>query len=338
MGAVSALVALSGCGGGSTGRTSPESGSTGSSAAPSSASRTSSTESSSSGPSQTGTTSTTTTQPVAHQAPAPLPPRYPHVLGVALSTQPTPFVPAVTWKGQPVVWVARSPSGVAMLSFKQPALQLRLHSGTTDAGTIGWRYGPVIAGLERKRLVAAFNGGFRLSVGVGGFESLGRTAAPLGDGLGSVVTYIDGTTDIGSWHHEVPASGRTVASVRQNLPLLIDHGTAASTLDCVSCWGATLGGVIDPARSALGIQANGHLIWAGAEHATVSTIADALLSAGVVRAVELDINPEWVAGYLYGHGGGAGPLDPVPVVPGQQGIPGQFLEPWSRDFFTIAAT
>ena len=338
MGAASALVALSGCGGGSTGRTSPESGSTGSSAAPLSASQASPTESSSSGPSQTGTTSTTTTQPVAHRAPAPPPPLYPHVLGVALSTQPTPFVPAVTWKGQPVAWVARSPSGVAMLSFKQPALQLRLHSGTTDAGTVGWRYGPVIAGLERKRLVAAFNGGFRLSVGVGGFESFGRTAAPLGDGLGSVVTYIDGTTDIGSWHHEVPASGRTVASVRQNLPLLIDHGTAASTLDCVSCWGATLGGVIDPARSALGIQANGHLIWAGAEHATVSTITDALLSAGVVRAVELDINPEWVAGYLYGHGGGAGPLATVPVVPGQQGIPGQFLEPWSRDFFTIAAT
>ena len=88
------------------------------------------------------------------------------------------------------------------------------------------------------------NGGFRLNVGAGGFESFGRTAAPLGDGLGSVVTYTDGTTDIGSWHHEVPAPGRTVASVRQNLPLLIDHGTAASTLDCLSCWGATLGGVI----------------------------------------------------------------------------------------------
>ena len=241
---------------------------------------------------------------------------------MALSTQPTPFVPAVTWKGQPVAWVARSPSGVAMLSFKQPALQLRLHSGTTDAGTVGWRYGPVIAGLERKRLVAAFNGGFRLSVGVGGFESFGRTAAPLGDGLGSVVTYIDGTTDIGSWHHEVPAPGRTVASVRQNLPLLIDHGTAASTLDCRSCWGATLGGVSDPARSALGIQANGHLIWAGAEHATVSTIADALLSAGVVRAVELDINPEWVAGYLYGHRGGAGPLDHRPGRAGPARHPG----------------
>jgi hypothetical protein len=256
---------------------------------------------------------------------------------VASSIRPTPFVPAVTWKGQPVAWVTRSPSGVAMLSFAQPSLQLRLHSGTTDAGSFGWRYGPGIAGLERKRLVAAFNGGFRLNVGVGGFESFGRLAAPLSDGLGSIVTYTDGTTDIGSWHHEVPARGRPVATVRQNLSLLIDHGTAASTLDCRSCWGATLGGVIDPARSALGIQPNGHLIWAGAEHATVSTIADALLSAGVVRAVELDINPEWVAGYLYGHRGGTRPLAAVAAVPGQQGIPGQFLEPWSRDFFTIAA-
>jgi hypothetical protein len=276
-----------------------------------------------------------TTQPIAHRPPSPAPPLYPHVSAVALSTQPTGFVPVVTWKGRPVAWISRSPSGVAMLSFKQPELQLRLHSGTTDAGTVGWRYGPMIAGLERRRLVAAFNGGFRLNVGAGGFESFGRTAAPLSAGLGSVVTYTDGTTDIGSWHHEVPTPGRTIASVRQNLSLLIDHGTAASTLDCVRCWGATLGGVIDPARSALGIQPDGHLIWAGAEHATASAIADALLNAGVVRAVELDINPEWVAGYLYGHRGGAGPLAPIPIMPGQQGIPGQFLEPWSRDFFTM---
>jgi hypothetical protein len=260
------------------------------------------------------------------------------LLRVALSSQPTPFVPAVMWNGIPVAWISRSPSGVAMLSFKQSALQLRLHSGTTDAGTVGWRYGPAIAGLERRRLVAAFNGGFRLNVGAGGFESFGRTAAPLSDGLGSIVTYTDGTTDIGSWHHEVPAPGRRVASVRQNLPLLIDHGTTASNLDCLSCWGATLGGVIDPARSALGIQPNGHIVWAGAEHATVSALADALLRAGVVRAVELDINPEWVAGYLYGHPGRAGTLAPVAVVPGQPGIPGQYLAPWSRDFFTIAAS
>ena len=160
---------------------------------------------------------------------------------------------------------------------------------------------------------------------------------PLQDGVGSVVTYADGTTDIGSWHQEVPAPGHTVVSVRQNLSLLIDHGQAASNADCASCWGATLGGVSDPARSALGITADGHLVWAAGENLTVSQLASALLAAHAVRAVELDINPEWVAGYLYGHRGGHGPLAPVPLVPGQNGIPGQYLAPWSRDFFTIVA-
>ena len=64
-------------------------------------------------------------------------------------------------------------------------------------------------------------------------------------------------------------------------------------------------------------------------------IAQALVNASVVRAVELDINPEWVAGYLYVHHGG-GPTA-VPVVPGQLGIPGRLLAPYSRDFFTILA-
>jgi len=52
-------------------------------------------------------------------------------------------------------------------------------------------------------------------------------------------------------------------------------------------------GVGDPARSALGITADGHLIWAGGEHLTPAGLAAALLGARVVRAVELDINPEW---------------------------------------------
>lgn len=134
----------------------------------------------------------------------------------------------------------------------------------------------------------------------------GRVAVPLRDGLGPIVTYADRSTDIGSWHGEVPAPGRPVVSVRQNLTLLIDHGTSASNLDCLSCWCATLNGVIDPARSAPGITADGRLIWAAGLHLTGSALADALLGAGVVRAVQLDINPAWVAGYLYGHRGGKG--------------------------------
>jgi hypothetical protein len=224
-----------------------------------------------------------------------------------------------------------------LLSFDQQSLELRLHSGTIDAGGSGWRWGPKIVGSERHRLVAAFNGAFKFSTRAGGFMSYGRVGAPLRDGLGSIVTYTDGRTDIGSWHTEVPTAGHTVASVRQNLTLLIDHGRAAKSLGCRSCWGATLGGVDNPARSAIGITASGHLVWAAGLHLTVAQLAHALLGANVVRAVELDINPEWVAGYLYGHRGGNGPLAPVPVVPAQVGVSGFFLKPYSRDFFAIVA-
>lgn len=269
--------------------------------------------------------------------PTPPPPSHPRLLAAALGSSSTAFVPAVSWRGQTAVWIARSPSGVALLAFDQRLVELRLHSGTVDAGGSGWRFGPAVLGTELRRLVAAFNGGFKFSTGAGGFESYGRLGAPLGNGLGSIVTYSSGRTDIGDWNQGVPAAGTPVTSVRQNLALLINNGTGAASVDCISCWGATLGGVSDPARSALGVTADGHLVWAGGEHLTPSQLAAALLGARVVRAVELDINPEWVAGYLYGQRDGVGPLRPVPVVPRQNGVPGFFLAPYSRDFFTIEA-
>ncbi len=268
-------------------------------------------------------------------APRPKPKPFARLLASAQGTESTEFVPAAVWRGHTAAWVARSSTGVALLSFDQRLLELTLHSGTVDAGGSGWRHGPVIAGSERRRLLSAFNGAFKFSTGAGGFMSYGRVGAPLRDGLGSIVTYTDGSTDIGSWHRELPSAGKAVASVRQNLTLLVDHGQPAANVNCLSCWGATLGGISDPARSALGITGDGHLIWAGGEHVTVSQLADLLLGARVLRAVELDINPEWVAAYLYGHHGGHGPLTPVPITPGQPGTPGQFLAPYSRDFFTV---
>jgi hypothetical protein len=276
-------------------------------------------------------------KPAAHSRTTPPPPSYPRVSPAAVGSSPTTFVPAVTWRGETAAWISRSRAGVALVSFDQRRVEVRLHSGTVDAGGSRWRFGPAVLGTERRRLVAAFNGGFKFSTGAGGFESYGRIPARLRDGLGSIVTYTNGRTDIGAWHSGVPAAGTPVASVRQNLALLINRGRPAASLGCISCWGATLGGVSAPARSALGITADGRLVWAGGEHLTPSGLATALLSAGVVRAVELDINPEWVAGYLYGHRGGLGPLAPVPVVPGQRGVPGFFLAPYSRDFFTVEA-
>jgi hypothetical protein len=286
------------------------------------------------GSSTTSGHSTSTAPPAP---PKPAFPPYPELVRGATINTPAHFIPAARWQGRTAVWLAHSRDGVTLLSFDQRLVKLTLHSGTIDAGTAGWRFGPVIAGAERGRLAAAFNGGFKLDTGAGGFLSYGRVAAPLRDGLASIVTYADGHTEIGAWHQGLPAPGQTFVSVRQNLNLLVDHGAPAANAECAGCWGATLGGVSAPARSALGITADGHLMWAGGEHLTPSVLAGTLIGARVVRAVELDINPQWVAAYLYSHHGVGGPLTAVQAMPDQPGIPGQLLIPYTRDFFTISA-
>jgi hypothetical protein len=247
------------------------------------------------------------------------------------------WTPVVALGGSTAVELERT-SGVTLLRFDQSLVTLALHAGSGDPGGSGWRYGPAVVGAEYHRLIAAFNGGFKLSVGAGGFQAQGRTASPLLNGGASIVTYADGYTDIGAWHRQVPQAHRAIASVRQDLQLLVDGGRAASSVNgCIEgCWGATLGGVLAVARSALGIDSSGHLVWAAGESLLPSTLAQALVAAGVQRAVQLDINPEWVAGYLYRHR----PRHAVaiqPMVPGQSGIPGFFLAPYSRDFFTVLA-
>ncbi len=240
-----------------------------------------------------------------------------------------------TVAGQPAAWIA-SRGGATLLRFDQRYAQLALHAGTLDPGTGPYLQGPKITGSELHRALAAFNGGFRLNTASGGYLENGRAAKPLVDGFGSIVIYRHGPADIGAWHHGVPAARRRVSSVRQNLVLLVSRGRSASNVTscALACWGATFGQVTDIARSGLGITSAGDLVWAAGVHLSPAGLADALIGAGAVRAVELDINPEWVAGYLYLHVGAAKPT-PAPVLPGQFGVPGRFLTPYTRDFFAV---
>jgi len=239
-------------------------------------------------------------------------------------------------RGRPAAWLAQR-SGVTLMRIDQHLLHLTLHAGSSDGGVSGWRYGDRITQREIHLLVAGFNGGFRLSYRDVGFMSAGHVAVPLKRGLASIVTYTDGTSDIGAWRAGVPSDAKAVFSVLQNQQLLVDRGVAAANLSsCITaCWGETIGSREAVARSALGITASGQLVWAAGEQLLPIDIARALISARAVRAIELDINPDWVAGYLYVHHPG-GP-SPVPVVPGQLGIAGQLFEPDARDFLAIVA-
>jgi len=238
--------------------------------------------------------------------------------------------------GHDAAWLAQR-AGVTLMRFDQRYVHLALHAGSQDGGLIGWTYGDQITRREIHVVLAGFNGGFKLTYANVGFESAGHVAVALKARLASIVTYTDGTTNIGAWLEGVPTRRKKVYSVLQNQRLLVDRGVAAANVSsCVIvCWGSTIQDLTVVARSALGVTADGQLVWAAGEQLSPAQLADALVAAGVVRAIELDINPDWVAGYLYAHHA-TGPVA-VPVIPGQRGIAGQLLAPDARDFMTIVA-
>jgi hypothetical protein len=115
--------------------------------------------------------------------------------------------------------------------------------------------------------------------------------------------------------------------------LLVEHGRPTPAAADSSVWGATLGGGAYVARSAVGEDAAGDLLYAGSASAVPEDLAVALARHGARIAMELDINPEWVQLDTASRPGG--PLHAE--IPGQSRPAGQFVQGWTRDYFTVLA-
>jgi Phosphodiester glycosidase len=193
---------------------------------------------------------------------------------------------------------------------------------------------------QRGGLIAAFNSGFKMSDANGGLYSDGVEYKPLRDGAASFVIYQDGTATVGMWGRDVTMSPN-IKTVRQNLDLMVDGGQSAAGLsdDSTTKWGATLGNKVFVWRSAVGVDANGGLIFVGGNGLNAATLGDVLVHAGAVRAMELDINSEWVSYFLYD------PVDPAnplavqgrKLVPDMQRGEDRYLVAGERDFFALFA-
>ena len=211
-----------------------------------------------------------------------------------------------------------------------------LHNGSADPGKLlagQVTAGPKVAGASRGRLLAAFNGGFMMKSLAGGYEQEGHVARPLRAGLASLVIDKSGRTRIGVWGSGVPVPGEDVYSVRQNLWLLVSGGEPTAESARWWRWGGTIGNQEYVARSALGQNAAGDLIYAASMSASPGDLARALAAAGAVVAMELDINPEWVQLDVASRPGG--PLRAA--VPGQHRPANQYLTGWTRDFIAVLA-
>jgi hypothetical protein len=224
-------------------------------------------------------------------------------------------------------------AGIAWLDHR--AVRAVIYNGNDQPGGSGWRHGDHVPPSETPGLVAAFNGGFRLDMARGGYQSEGRLIHPFVTGRATFGVRADGTVDLGVWGRDLQPT-TPYASAFQSLDLIVDGGNDVPGLsrDDHSRWGETLGGRVFVWRSGVGIDAHGNLVYAAGVLDIVS-LADVLRAAGAVRAMELDINSYWVSFDTFLPSAN-GPLASK-LLPNMERSANRYLVPGTRYFVAMFA-
>lgn len=163
---------------------------------------------------------------------------------------------------------------------------------------------------------------------------------PLVLGAASFVIDTSGKPNIGVWGRDF-IMGPNIATVRQNLSLLVDNGQLEPGLSTDSNvkWGATVGNNVFVWRSGVGIDAYGALIYVAGPGLSVLSLGILLQRAGAIRAMELDINSLWVSAYTFQQTAPTNPylVNGVKLLPAMERTADRYLVPGERDFFALFA-
>ncbi|MDE3082138.1 MAG: phosphodiester glycosidase family protein [Acidobacteriota bacterium] len=255
------------------------------------------------------------------------------------TTSCTAWFRADTWSTTPSIYLTHfrpfpaQPSVIAYAAWVRAATtQVALYPGYKGPGDTALSRGPeMVPTSARGRLLATFNSGFYEADHAGGFYTNHTLYFPMVRGEATLVRYTNGTVDVVTWSGGA-RPGATVLMARQNLTLLVANSRPTPLAANNAAWGITLHGVPAVWRTAIGVDAAGNLIYAAAPAQTSASLAQIMVDLGCVRAMQLDINPEWPIFVTYGAPGAARPtLD----VPNPNQIPGRFLYPSTKDFFAV---
>lgn len=230
-------------------------------------------------------------------------------------------------------------------------LSARLYSGSVSPGKGPYKYTAPIQPKQAASLVAAFNGGFMMSVAQGGYYTEGKMVFPLRAGAASLVIYSNGSINIGPWGSGPGFTlSPNVVSVRQNLSPLVINGapTPLASTPNWQVWGATCSetscvgpGIEHQWRSGIGMTADGAAVYVAGPSLDPLQLAQLLVRAGAVSAMQLDINPDWPDFATYNPptpSGLASAQNGTKLLPNTVQGPWTFFEPtWARDFFTMSA-
>ncbi len=230
------------------------------------------------------------------------------------------------------------------LRLRARSTLLRWHVGSTDPtpAALPLDAGPSIdwANEGPAGVVAVFNGAFKAAADSGGSMVDGLVLSALQPNRMTIALDAAGHWAMGLWGSvNFPPRGFHPISLRQNLGPLVWNArpTAAALSANWRQWGDPLHEVPTVARTALGVDRAGDLIFVATMQPTLAgPLARALAAAGAVMGMELDINPFWpILGAPFA------PLHrpgPMPVqLPESMHSPTVYETGWQRDFFVALA-
>ncbi len=224
---------------------------------------------------------------------------------------------------------------VSFVKMDMKKLGVGIQAGTYyPAGPHGI-YGPGVVPENIQKantLLAVFNGGFQDNDGHYGMIVGNKTYVPLRTNMPALLVYKDGSIQFITYTgQDLPSD---VAAVRQNGPYLIENGNITSYVEQgVDTWGRTITNSMYTWRSGIGITKEGNFLYAVGNSLIPSTLAKALLAAGAVNAMQLDINPPWVRFILY-QSEGNGHYTFSPLLSSMGGGK-EYLQSYNKDFFYV---
>lgn len=222
---------------------------------------------------------------------------------------------------------------------------LRWHVGAGDPNA--WRSAPPDAGPAidwanegPAGVVAVFNGAFKQAAKAGGAVVDHVVLEPLLRGYMTIALSAAGHWEMGVWGAKnFPTPGFGAISLRQNLAPLVEHGALTSSALTTNWrfWGDPINENPLTARTGLGLDAQGNLIYVATMSGVLApTLGHALIDAGAVTAMQLDINPFWPilgASATALHHSGVFSVQ----LPGALHNASIYETSWERDFFVALA-
>jgi len=218
-----------------------------------------------------------------------------------------------------------------MAEIEMAHLRFALFNGGDVPGGAGWQRGDHVPPALQPSLVAAFNGGFRFDNEPGGYLTEGRLVRPLLAGQATLAVDRAGRLFIGEYGRDLTNDG-TWASLRQNLPLIVDGGASQVPLKPGTDWGKNYHNVIFVTRSALCLRTDGRYAYVAVGPVDATLLGDALVALGCTRAIELDINGTWPTFFSF-HPGPGGKVSASFLDTRMGGSRTRYLTASTKEFF-----